>query len=299
MTWLVVGGNGQLGKSLSIALSERGIDYRAWGSDDLDIRSQAKCADLIRELNPSVVINAAAWTDVDGAESDPDGAHAVNALGALNLAMSAKAVGAVFAHISTDYVFSGVSDRPWKTDDLRSPTSVYGTTKAAGEVAVLSENLERSYIFRTAWLYSEYGKNFAKTMARLALTGKDEVRVVNDQVGQPTSAMDLANQIIDSITVQLPFGIYHATNSGQASWFDFAREVFELSGASAQRIIPVSSKEFVRPAKRPTYSVLGHDGWSVVGANGNSVLPMCDWRIALREEMPAIVASIRAEITAG
>jgi len=138
MTWLVVGGNGQLGKALSAVLGERGVDFRAWGSEDLDIRSASRTLELISALKPSVVINAAAWTDVDGAESDPDGAHAVNAEGALNLAIAAKAVGAVFAHVSTDYVFSGVSDRPWQESDLRAPVSVYGTTKAAGEVALLS-----------------------------------------------------------------------------------------------------------------------------------------------------------------
>ena len=292
MTWLVLGGNGQLSKALSLVLSERGIDSRALGSDELDIRSELKCSSYIGELKPSVVINAAAWTDVDGAESDPDGAHAVNAMGALNLAVGARAVGAVFVQVSTDYVFSGVSSRPWQEDDLRAPVSVYGTTKAAGEVAVLGAYAERSYIFRTAWLYSPWGKNFAKTMTRLALSGDGEVRVVNDQVGQPTSALDLANQIVDSVIAKVPFGIYHATNSGQGSWFDFAREVFELCGASVSRVVPVSSSEFVRPAKRPAYSVLGHDGWK-------EIAPMRDWRIALREAMSAIVASVKSEIAAG
>ena len=292
MTWLVVGGNGQLGKALSLVMGERGIDFRALGSDQLDIRSELKCASYIGELKPSVVINAAAWTDVDGAEFDPDGAHAVNAVGALNLAVAAQAVGAVFVQVSTDYVFSGVSSRPWQEDDLRAPVSVYGTTKAAGEVAVLGAYADRSFIFRTAWLYSPWGKNFAKTMTRLALSGDGEVRVVNDQVGQPTSSLDLANQIVDSVVARLPFGIYHATNSGQGSWFDFAREVFELSGASVTRVVPVSSSEFVRPAKRPAYSVLGHDGWK-------EIAPMRDWRFALHEAMPAIVASVKSEIAAG
>jgi len=297
MTWVVVGGNGQLGKAMSAVLGERGVDFRAWGSEDLDIRSAHGTSELISALKPSVVINAAAWTDVDGAESNPDGAHAVNAEGALNLAISAKAVGAVFAHVSTDYVFSGVSDRPWQESDLRAPVSVYGTTKAAGEVAVLSEYPEKSYVFRTAWLYSEWGKNFAKTMARLALTGDGEVKVVGDQIGQPTSAMDLAGQIVSSIEAQLPFGIYHATNSGQASWFEFAQEIFELcgDGVSVDRVVRTDSSSFIRPAKRPAYSVLGHDAWSALGASGVSVEPMCDWKIALREAMPAIISVVKAE----
>jgi len=297
MTWLVVGGNGQLGKALSVVLGERGVDFRAWGSEDLDIRSASRTLELFSALKPSVVINAAAWTDVDGAESDPDGAHAVNAEGALNLAIAAKAVGAVFAHVSTDYVFSGVSDRPWQESDLRAPVSVYGTTKAAGEVAVLSEYPEKSYVFRTAWLYSEWGKNFAKTMVRLALSGDGEVKVVDDQVGQPTSAMDLAEQIVSSIEVQMPFGIYHATNSGKASWFEFAQEIFKLCGdeISVYRVVRTDSSSFVRPAKRPAYSVLGHDAWSAFGASGVSVGPMRDWKIALCEAMPAIVSAVKAE----
>lgn len=292
MTWLVVGGNGQLGKALSVVLGERGIDFRAWGSEDLDVRSAIKCADLIGALKPSVIINAAAWTDVDGAEADPDGAYLVNSTGALNLASAAKAVGAVFSHVSTDYVFSGVSNRPWQEGDFPTPASVYGTTKVAGEVAVLGEYAERSYIFRTAWLYSQWGKNFAKTMTRLALSSDGEVRVVDDQVGQPTSAMDLAEQIVDAVIAKSTFGVYHATNSGQASWCDFASEVFRLSSASVSRVVPVSSIEFVRPANRPAYSVLGHDGW-------REIEPMRDWRIALSDAMPVIVESVRADLARG
>jgi len=298
MSWLVVGGNGQLGRALSVVLSARGIDFRSWGSEDLDITSALKCNESIVGLAPSVIINTAAWTDVDGAEANPEGAHAVNAIGPLNLAIAAKSVGAVFAHVSTDYVFSGISDRPWREEDLRSPVSVYGMTKAAGEVAVLSEYSDRTYIFRTAWLYSQWGKNFARTMTRLALFGGGEVRVVNDQVGQPTSAIDLANQIVDSILAELPFGTYHATNSGQGSWFDFAQEIFKLCGpeASIERVIPVSSKEFPRPAKRPTFSVLAHKKWgNVVGARGQGVAPMRDWRSALKESVPDIIFVARAE----
>ena len=297
MTWLVVGGNGQLGKALSVVLDERGIDFRAWGSEDLNITSASRALELISALRPTVVINAAAWTDVDGAESEPDGAHAVNTEGALNLALAAKSVGAVFAHVSTDYVFSGVSDRPWSESDLRAPVSVYGVTKAAGEIAVLNEYSDRSYIFRTAWLYSEWGKNFAKTMVRLALTNDGEVKVVDDQLGQPTSALDLAEQIVLSIEAELPFGVYHATNSGQASWFDFAQEIFSFCGGEefASRVARTDSTSFVRPAKRPAYSVLGHDAWSAIGVNGDSVKPMRDWKIALQESIPGIIAAVKAE----
>jgi len=297
MSWLVLGGNGQLGRALSVVLAEHGIDYLSWGSSELDIRSGSECAEKIGALAPSVIINAAAWTDVDGAESDPDGAHAVNAVGPLNLATAAKAAGAIFIHVSTDYVFSGMSDKPWQEDDLHAPVSVYGMTKAAGEVAVLSEYSEGSYIIRTAWLYSPWGKNFAKTMTRLALTGNGEVKVVDDQVGQPTSALDLANQIVDTVLAKLPFGIYHGTNSGQGSWFDFAREIFTLCGpgVDAERVVKTDSSSFVRPAKRPAYSVLGHDAWDRVGTSGSVVSPMRDWRAALREVMPGILETVQME----
>ena len=295
MTWLVVGANGQLGKALSVVLGERGITFRAWGSEDIDVRSALLTLQYISALKPAVIVNAAAWTDVDGAEGNADSAYAVNAEGALNLANAAKAVGAVFAHVSTDYVFSGVGATPWKEDDLRAPVSVYGKTKAAGEVAVLSHYAEASYIFRTAWLYSQWGKNFAKTMTRLALLGESEVRVVDDQVGQPTSSLDLASQIIDTVVAKLPFGIYHATNSGQASWFEFASEIFGLAGASIDRVVRTDSSAFARPARRPAYSVLGHDAWKAVGADGISLEPMRDWRLALTNTMPAIISAVKAE----
>ena len=297
MSWLVVGATGQLGRALSKVLSERGIEFSALDSKQLDITSGDEVTRVVSALKPSVIVNAAAWTDVDGAERNPDAAHAVNAEGPLHLASAAKAVGAVFAHVSTDYVFSGISDRPWHEDDLRAPVSVYGTTKAAGEVALLSEYSAGSYIFRTAWLYSKWGKNFAKTMVRLALNGDGEVKVVDDQVGQPTSAIDLANQIVDSVIAKLPFGIYHATNSGQGSWFDFAQEIFNLCGdrVLADRVVRTDSSAYVRPAKRPAYSVLGHDAWKNVGENGVAVPEMRDWRLALHEAMPAIISAVKAE----
>jgi len=297
MSWLVVGANGQLGRALSRVLSERSIEFSALDSKQLNITSGDDTTRVVNELKPSVIVNVAGWTDVDGAESNPDGAHAVNAEGPLHLASAARGVGAVFAHVSTDYVFSGVSDRPWREDDLRAPVSVYGTSKAAGEVAVLSKYSTGSYVFRTAWLYSEWGKNFAKTMVRLALTGDGEVKVVDDQVGQPTSAMDLANQIVDCVIAKLPFGIYHATNSGQGSWFDFAQEIFNLcgDGVSADRVVRTDSSAYVRPAKRPAYSVLGHEAWKNVGQTGIAVPEMRDWRLALREAMPAIILAVKAE----
>ena len=293
--WLILGGTGQLGMSLSKVLTERKIDFVAWGSQELDIQSSELCLQRIQSLSPSVIFNAAAWTDVDGAETNQDEAYAVNALGALNLAKSAKSVGAIFIQISTDYVFSGKSDVPWKVDDLRAPATVYGSTKAAGEVAVLSEYPERSYIFRTAWLYSPWRKNFVKTMVKIALSGESEVKVVDDQVGQPTSALDVANQIVDSVNAHLPFGIYHATNTGHANWYEFAQEIFKLVGSSGDRVLPIHSSSYTRPAVRPSFSVLDHDGWLEVSTSGVMIPKMRDWHIALEDSIHAISAMVEAK----
>lgn len=295
MTWLIVGSNGQLGKALTAELNQRKFNFQAWGSSYLDIRSSDMTSNLIASLNPKVIINAAAWTDVDGAESNPEEAFAVNSKGAFNLAVAAKSVGAVFLHMSTDYVFSGYSNRPWLETDVRAPKSVYGFSKAAGEEAVLSEYAEKSYIFRTAWLYSKWGKNFAKTMVQKALFEHGEVKVVNDQFGQPTSAVDLARQIISSIEFQLPFGVYHATNSGQATWFEFAKEIFVSCGseALADRVVPIESKSYFRPAKRPNYSVLGHDAWNQKNSKLLPIRAMRDWRTALGEIIPVIISDIK------
>ena len=295
MTWLILGGKGQLGIAIARVLQERKIVYFAWGSAELDIRDTHAVASAVLKVNPEVIVNAAAWTDVDGAESDPIGAQSVNAHGASNVALAAKLSDAVLIHISTDYVFSGISKVPWNEYDLRSPISVYGKSKAEGEYLVLSQYPEKSYVFRTAWLYSPWGKNFAKTMTRLAIRDDNPVKVVSDQVGQPTSSIDLANQIVDTVKAELPFGIYHGTNSGTASWYHFACKVFELCGAASSRVLPVSSNEFVRAAQRPSYSVLGHSAWSTSGAKGISVSPLRDWNFALIDTMPLIIAIVKGE----
>ncbi|CAN1529265.1 RfbD dTDP-4-dehydrorhamnose reductase [Candidatus Nanopelagicaceae bacterium] len=287
MSWLITGANGQLGRALSLVLNERGINNICLGSKDLDITISNDVVAKMCSIIPSVIINAAAWTNVDGAELDPAGAHAVNAQGAANLARAAKLLGAVFAHISTDYVFSGIRTQPWQEDDLRAPISVYGESKAAGEVAVLNEYSDRTYVFRTAWLYSPWGRNFVKTIIKTALE-EDKISVVDDQFGQPTSAIDLANQIVDSILSEIPFGIYHATNSGECSWFDLAKEIFQLSGISVSRVVPVSTSTHTQMARRPSYSVLGHDSWI-------DLPPMRDWRIALVESFDQILLAVENE----
>ena len=290
MTWLVVGATGQLGKSVSKVLDGRGIDFIELNRDQGSISNQEFVRKFVAQIQPKVIVNCAAWTDVDGAEVSEESAKLVNADAVGYLAEASRNCDAIFAHVSTDYVFSGAGNEPWKEDGLKQPLSAYGRTKAAGEDLLFITPGESSYIFRTAWLYSAYGKNFAKTMARLALKDSAEVNVVTDQVGQPTFAGDLANQMVDSVVQRIPFGIYHGTNSGQTSWFEFAQEIFRLVDADVGRVKPVPSESFPRPAKRPAYSVLGHDKWKDSG-----VEEMRDWKLALSEAMPTIFSAVKAE----
>jgi dTDP-4-dehydrorhamnose reductase len=290
MPWLITGANGQLGIALAKELDYLGIDCKTFGSKDMDIRNSGVVNDIVSNLSPEVIVNCAAWTDVDSAESNELLAYSVNSEGAENLARSAKLGHSKLLHISTDYVFSGEIQKPWLVTDDVNPQSAYGRTKAEGEDRVLTAYPENSFIVRTAWLYSPWGKNFAKTMTKLAIKYEGEARVVNDQFGQPTSACDLAKQLVELGKSTSFAGIYHGTNSGQATWFEFAQEIFEHAGADVGRIIPVSSNEYPRPAKRPSYSVLSHEAWIKT-----SIKPMRDWRIALAEAMPSIISVVKAE----
>jgi len=224
-----------------------------------------------------VVINCAAYTKVDDAESHEDEAYEINATGPANLARAASESGARLVQLSTDYVFDGSATTPYAEDTPYGPISAYGRTKAAGERFALELNPGASYVVRTAWLYGAHGPNFAKTMLKLAET-KDTWSVVDDQVGQPTWTADLAAQIVAMLDADAPAGVYHGTNSGQASWFDFARAVLEEAGLDPNRITPTDSSSFVRPAPRPSFSVLGHAAWASAG-----LAPMRDWREALTD----------------
>jgi dTDP-4-dehydrorhamnose reductase len=283
MTWLILGGSGQLGIALSEELGRRGTIFKAWGRQELDITNAPIVRDVISALSPSVIINCAAWTDVDGAESHEEEAFLVNSQGVENLAVAAKACQSKFIHISTDYVFSGSSEHPWKESDPKLPVSVYGRSKASGEDKAIEFYREGSYIIRTAWLYSPWGKNFAKTISQKALRN-ESVNVVNDQFGQPTSAIELARSLVDFILSTAKPGIYHATNSGKASWFDFAQEIYRLLGKSDSLVESVGSDAYVRTAHRPSNSVLSNQSWNEV-----RLAPMSNWKSALAEVMPSIV----------
>jgi dTDP-4-dehydrorhamnose reductase len=290
MVWLVTGASGQLGLAMGEKLKAQSIPFLGVNSKELNITQAVFVDDFLQKHLPSVVVNCAAWTDVDGAEVNEDRANQINALGPKYLASSSKKIGAKLVQISTDYVFSGEFNAPLKENAEANPVSVYGRSKYEGERYVQEIYPEGTYIVRTAWLYSPNGKNFAKTMMHLALSNDDEIRLVSDQFGQPTSAGDLADQIIKLVLHEPKFGIYHGTNSGETSWFGLAQEIFRTLGKDLSRLKPVNSSEFTRVAKRPKYSVLGHEGWAMVG------LPeMRAWQNALAIEIPKILDSIERD----
>lgn len=273
MRYLITGASGMLGRDLQAALAER--EVTALSRADLDVTDRDAVREAVR--GHDVVFNASAYTKVDDAESHEDAAYAVNALGTQYLAIAAREAGAKLVTISTDYVFKGDATAPYAEDAARDPLNAYGRTKAAGEELALAAHPEGTYIVRTAWLYGEHGPNFAKTMLRLAAT-HDTVTVVDDQRGQPTWTGDLAEQLLRLADSNAVSGVYHGTASGETTWFGFAREVFQQAGLDPARVQPTTSAEFVRPAARPAYSVLGHDAWRAAG------LPvMRDWREALAE----------------
>ena len=291
--WGITGGSGQLAKSLVNLLNHCGIPNVVWSREDLDI-SDFTSLEKIKKSKISVLINCAAWTDVDGAEDETKKALLVNKVGAENVALAARELEIPLIHISTDYVFSGNGQRPWKVNDDTVPTTQYGMTKLMGEEAIRDVWPDKGIILRTAWLYGPYGKNFAKTILRKILSTKDPIRVVNDQLGQPTSTVDLAKQILRCIDLECPPGIYHATNSGEASWWEFASELANLCGVDGNRIQAVTSKEFASKAKRPTYSVLDLSDWDRLG-----IEPMQDWRGALVEIFPEIQKAVEVELQHG
>jgi dTDP-4-dehydrorhamnose reductase len=272
MRVLVTGANGMLGRDLQEALVGHAVT--SLGRADLDV-TDADAVDAAVSGHDAVV-NCAAYTKVDDAEAHEAEAYAVNATGPANLAAACARRGARLVTISTDYVFDGTATSPYEEDRPRDPLNAYGRTKAAGEELALQRHPGGTYVVRTAWLYGAHGPNFARTMLQLAAS-RDAWSVVDDQVGQPTWTADLAAQIVRLLESEAPAGVYHGTNSGQATWYEFARAVLEEAGLDPERIQPTDSSAFVRPAPRPAYSVLAHGGWARAG-----LAPMRPWREALR-----------------
>lgn len=286
--WLVTGAGGMLGRDLIALLSRGGEPVTGLDRAALDVTDAAAVARTLASARPDVIVNCAAWTAVDDAEAHEEQALAVNGGGAASLAAACAAGGARLVQLSTDYVFAGTARKPYAEDDLPAPRSAYGRTKLAGERAVLERLPEAGYVVRTAWLYGAHGRSFVRTMMTLEQQ-RPVVDVVDDQHGQPTWTADVAGQIVALIRAAAPPGVYHATSSGQTSWFGLAQEVFRLLGADPGRVRPVPTSAMPRPAPRPAYSVLGHDAWA------RAALPaMGDWRPALRQAFPYLAAASAA-----
>ena len=278
-------------------------DYEVFGADiicrssfvirgfyKLDITKKQNVSALIRNLNPDVIIHAAAWTDVDGCELDPKRAYRINSEGTKNVAIACRATGVTLIYISTDFVFDGKKKSPYKETDRTDPLSIYADSKLRGEAAV-KKILKEYFILRTSWLYGKHGKNFVDTILRKAKTD-NILKVVDDQVGSPTYSKDLAKAIRALISViarspakggttkksqKMKYGTYHISNSGAVSWYDYAKEILKLT-KSQTKVVPISSKELDRPAQRPKVSVL--DNSKFVKFTGHD---MRNWQGAIRE----------------
>jgi dTDP-4-dehydrorhamnose reductase len=291
--WLVTGAGGMLGTDLVATVASRGEPVTGMDRAGLDVTDAAAVTDAIARGRPDVVVNCAAWTAVDDAEAAEELALAVNGPGVANLAAACARSAARLVQVSTDYVFAGDAGRPYAEDDVPAPRTAYGRTKLAGERAVLGQLPGSGYVVRTAWLYGAHGPNFVRTMIKLE-DQRPTVDVVDDQHGQPTWTVDVARQIIALVHSTAGPGIYHATSSGQTTWFGLAREIFALLGADPARVRPIPSGALPRPAPRPARSVLGHDAWTRPG-----IPPIGEWRAALHRAFPGLLAAQRAAGVAG
>lgn len=280
--WLVTGAAGMLGRDLVELL---GPDCTGLGRDALDITSPASARAVLSSCRPDVVVNCAAWTAVDDAEANENAALAVNGTAVFGLASACRETGALLIQVSTDYVFDGVARAPYPENHPPAPRTVYGRTKLAGEQAVRSLLPEAGYIVRTAWLYGAHGRSFVRTMLQRARAGVSS-SVVDDQRGQPTWTVDVAARIHALVSAGASPGVYHATSSGEATWYDLAREVYRLAGADPGLVDPVGSRVYPRPARRPAYSVLGHSAWASAGLS-----PIGDWRDSLSRALPSMMAT--------
>ncbi|MBM9621624.1 dTDP-4-dehydrorhamnose reductase [Streptomyces zhihengii] len=295
--WLVTGADGMLARDVTARIAADGERGAALGRAALDITGPDDVRAALAAHRPDVVVNCAAWNDVDGAETHEEAAHAANATGPRVLAEACKESGAVLLHVSTDYVFAGDAHEPYPEDASTDPRGAYARSKAAGERAVLELLPETGHVVRTAWLYGAGGRNFVRTMIGLE-AARETVDVVDDQRGQPTWSADLAALLLrlgrGALDGSVPPGIQHGTSSGETTWYGLTREIFRLLGADPDRVRPTTSAAFERPAPRPAYSVLGHERLRTSG-----IEPIREWREALGEAFPEIVRAHRESRATG
>ena len=277
MKIFIVGAYGMLGSDLRKVL--KNYELIIPSSKDLDITNQNQVSQFFNENSPNIVINCAAYTAVDNCENNYNEAYEVNAIGPKNLAISCNKLNIPLIHISTDYVFDGNKKSPLIEEDKIGPKTVYGKTKSEGE-KFIQEFTKKYFIIRTSWLFVIHGKNFVQTMLNLS-KDHEEIRVVNDQIGSPTYCYDLAISISELLNSN-KYGIYHITNKGECSWYEFAKKIFEIAKKDVN-VIPVTTAEFPRPAPRPHYSVLSNQKWINSGFT-----PMRSYELALKEYLSLI-----------
>jgi dTDP-4-dehydrorhamnose reductase len=278
------GASGLLGQELVRELNREQNQLTAFSVEDADLRNHALVRDLVRDSRPNWILLLAAYTDVDGCESNRDLAFAVNCDGAVNVAEAAREAGSRLLFVSTDYVFDGSKRSPYQTSDARNPTSVYGESKARAEERLL-EILPEVCIARTSWLFGHAGKCFPETILKLAAT-RPEISVVNDQRGSPTFTVDLASALVKLCRASA-HGIVHVTNSGNCTWYEFATAIVRASGLPTV-VKPVTTAEFPRPARRPAYSVLSPDSLHAYNIH------MPEWQDALRRYLASAPAAVSA-----
>lgn len=288
MKALIVGASGQLGSELARS-APAGVTLACRTEAELDIKDRAAVFRAVTTERPAILFNAAAYTAVDAAESNREAAFAVNATGAESVALAGREVGARVVHVSTDFVFSGEANRPYRPDDTTAPLGVYGESKLAGEQLVLAATAGRALVVRTSWLYSSHGHNFVKTMLRL-MRERDHLRVISDQVGTPTWARGLATALWSLARAPDAAGVQHWSDAGVASWYDFAVAIAEeaLSLGLLERAVavePIRTEDYPTPARRPAYSVLDKTStWEILGAKSPH------WRAGLRGVLGELAA---------
>lgn len=285
MKVLVTGAKGQLGRDVVILLEKEGHSVLACTREQLDITDQLECSNVLSTYHPDVIIHCAAYTAVDAAETDVDGAYQVNAVGTRNITVAAEQIGAKLIYISTDYVFDGISDEPYHEYDNTSPQSIYGKSKRAGEVLVQSLS-SRWFIVRTSWVYGIHGNNFVKTMLKLGQE-KPKLQVVHDQKGSPTYTVDLAHFLLKLMSTE-KYGVYHASNSGACTWYEFTQAIFEEAKLFPRfhiqaEVYPCATDQFPRPAPRPQNSVMEH-----LSIRTNGLNDLRPWREGLRDFLKEI-----------
>jgi dTDP-4-dehydrorhamnose reductase len=283
---LLFGGSGILGTEVLGMLQNDKIDYVAPRSSDLDTRNRNLVSDFVQDFKPTWIINCAAWTNVDGAEDSFEVACELNEVAVENIAIAAAGIDCRVVHVSTDYVFDGESETPYKEDSLVNPINRYGESKLRGEKALMAV-LPGSFVVRTSWLYGVSGKNFVKTIVGKALRN-EPARVVDDQVGSPTSAKDLAAGIVSILRIQPTPGIYNFSNEGSCSWFELARAVYKNVGSDPELVEAIDSNSLNLKARRPKFSLLNKDKWKIAHL---SLVP--EWHSSLESALPEIVKELK------